>query len=259
MIKSPTRSECYTILESTGIIEQQPLWVLTSPILPGSDWQITIICVWPNESKGVKIPFCKYTRAKFLDCPGARDVQRVGDPGRARLEPKRRVKWRTVTMREMLEAGVHFGHRTRFWSPKMSPYIFGSRNKIHIINLEKTLPLYTEAVNFLGKIASQKGVILFVGTKRQAGDAIREQAERCGSPYVNHRWLGGMLTNYQTIKNSITRLIELEELTQGGGTGRVSKKENLQLERQKSKLERSLSGIRNMKGTARCDVRHRCR
>jgi len=153
-----------------------------------------------------------------------------------------------VTMRGMLEAGVHFGHRTRFWSPKMSPYIFGSRNKIHIINLEKTLPLYTEAVNFLGKIASQKGVILFVGTKRQASDAIREQAERCGSPYVNHRWLGGMLTNYQTIKNSITRLIELEEMTQGGGAGRVSKKENLQLERQKSKLQRSLSGIRNMKG-----------
>ena len=145
-----------------------------------------------------------------------------------------------VTMRGMLEAGVHFGHRTRFWSPKMSPYIFGSRNKIHIINLEKTLPLYTEAVNFLGKIASQKGVILFVGTKRQASDAIREQAERCGSPYVNHRWLGGMLTNYQTIKNSITRLIELEEITQGGGAGRVSKKENLQLERRKSKLERSL-------------------
>lgn len=153
-----------------------------------------------------------------------------------------------VTMRGMLEAGVHFGHRTRFWSPKMGPYIFGSRNKIHIINLEKTLPLYTEAVNFLGKIASQKGVILFVGTKRQASDAIREQAERCGSPYVNHRWLGGMLTNYQTIKNSITRLIELEEMTQGGGTGRISKKENLQLQRQKSKLERSLSGIRNMKG-----------
>ena len=153
-----------------------------------------------------------------------------------------------VTMRGMLEAGVHFGHRTRFWSPKMSPYIFGSRSKIHIIDLEKTLPLYTEAVNFLGKIASQKGVILFVGTKRQASDVIREQAERCGSPYVNHRWLGGMLTNYQTIKNSITRLIELEELTQGGGAGRVNKKENLQLERQKSKLERSLSGIRDMKG-----------
>ena len=130
----------------------------------------------------------------------------------------------------------------------MSPYIFGSRNKIHIINLEKTLPLYTEAVNFLGKVASQKGVILFVGTKRQASDVIREQAERCSSPYVNHRWLGGMLTNYQTIKNSITRLIELEEVTQGGGTGRVSKKENLQLERQKAKLQRSLSGIRDMKG-----------
>jgi small subunit ribosomal protein S2 len=130
----------------------------------------------------------------------------------------------------------------------MSPYIFGSRNKIHIINLEKTLPLYMEAVNFLGKVAAQKGVILFVGTKRQASDAIREQAERCDSPYVNHRWLGGMLTNYQTIKNSITRLIELEEITKDGGAGRVSKKENLQRERQRSKLDRSLSGIRNMKG-----------
>jgi small subunit ribosomal protein S2 len=129
----------------------------------------------------------------------------------------------------------------------MSPYIFGSRNKIHIIDLEKTLPLYREAVKFVGKITSEKGVVLFVGTKRQASDPIREQAERCGSPYVNHRWLGGMLTNYQTIKNSITRLIELEEVTQGGGTGGLNKKENLQLEREKSKLERSLSGIRNMK------------
>ena len=153
-----------------------------------------------------------------------------------------------VTMRQMLEAGVHFGHRTRFWSPKMRPYIFGSRNKIHIINLEKTLPLYRDAVNFLGKVASGNGVILFVGTKRQASDVIREQAERCNSPYVNHRWLGGMLTNYKTIKNSITRLIELEELTEGGEANRRNKKENLQLEREKSKLNRSLSGIRNMKG-----------
>ena len=125
-----------------------------------------------------------------------------------------------VTMRQMLEAGVHFGHRTRFWSPKMRPYIFGSRNKIHIINLEKTLPLYRDAVNFLGKVASGNGVILFVGTKRQASDVIREQAERCNSPYVNHRWLGGMLTNYKTIKNSITRLIELEELTESGEANR---------------------------------------
>jgi small subunit ribosomal protein S2 len=153
-----------------------------------------------------------------------------------------------VTMRRMLEAGVHFGHRTRFWSPKMSPYIFDSRNKIHIINLEKTLPLYRDAVNFLGKVAADKGTILFVGTKRQASEVIREQAERCSSPYVNHRWLGGMLTNYQTIKNSITRLIDLEESTEGENASRLSKKENLQLEREKSKLNRSLSGIRNMKG-----------
>jgi small subunit ribosomal protein S2 len=151
-------------------------------------------------------------------------------------------------MRRMLEAGVHFGHRTRFWSPKMSPYIFDSRNKIHIINLEKTLPLYRDAVNFLGKVAADKGTILFVGTKRQASEVIREQAERCSSPYVNHRWLGGMLTNYQTIKNSITRLIDLEESTEGENASRLSKKENLQLEREKSKLNRSLSGIRNMKG-----------
>ncbi len=152
-----------------------------------------------------------------------------------------------VTMRRMLEAGVHFGHRTRFWSPKMSPYIFGSRNKIHIINLEKTLPLYSEAINFIGNVASKKGVILFVGTKRQASTPIREQAERCNSPYVNHRWLGGMLTNFQTIKNSITRLVELEAITDGEQVARRSKKENLQLEREKSKLERSLSGIRDMK------------
>lgn len=153
-----------------------------------------------------------------------------------------------VTMRRMLEAGVHFGHRTRFWSPKMAPYIFGSRNKIHIINLEKTLPLYKDAVNFVGSVAAQKGTILFVGTKRQASEAIREHAERCGSPYVNHRWLGGMLTNYKTIKNSITRLVNLEEIIESPNAGRLSKKERLQLEREKSKLNRTLSGIRDMKG-----------
>jgi len=152
-----------------------------------------------------------------------------------------------VTMRRMLEAGVHFGHRTRFWSPKMDPYIFGSRNKIHIINLEKTLPLYKEAINFIGSVAGNKGKVLFVGTKRQASVAIREEAQRCGAPYVNHRWLGGMLTNYQTIRNSINRLVELEEITESGAARR-GKKENLQLEREKAKLERSLSGIRNMNG-----------
>ncbi len=152
-----------------------------------------------------------------------------------------------TTMRLMLEAGVHFGHRTRFWSPKMDPYIYGSRNKIHIINLEKTLPLYREAINFAGKVASKKGVILFVGTKRQASAVIKEQAERCNSPYVNHRWLGGMLTNFQTIKNSITRLVDLEAITDGEQVAKRSKKENLHLEREKSKLNRSLSGIRNMK------------
>ena len=152
-----------------------------------------------------------------------------------------------VTMRQMLEAGIHFGHRTRFWSPKMRPYIFGSRNKIHIIDLEKTLPLYKEALNFIGKVVAEKGTVLLVGTKRQASDVVREQAERCGCPYVNHRWLGGMLTNFKTIRNSITRLTELEELTGSGGAARRNKKETLQLEREKSKLERSLSGIRSMK------------
>ncbi len=167
--------------------------------------------------------------------------------GALEFNPKGEISMTEVTMRRMLEAGVHFGHRTRFWSPKMSPYIFGSRNKIHIINLEKTLPLYSEAINFIGNVASKKGVILFVGTKRQASTPIREQAERCNSPYVNHRWLGGMLTNFQTIKNSITRLVELEAITDGEQVARRSKKENLQLEREKSKLERSLSGIRDMK------------
>ncbi|MBT3706885.1 MAG: 30S ribosomal protein S2 [Proteobacteria bacterium] len=153
-----------------------------------------------------------------------------------------------VSMRQMLEAGVHFGHQTRFWSPKMGPYIFGARNKIHIINLEKSLPLYRDAMNFIGSVASARGKVLFVGTKRQAGKVIREEAKRCNSPYVDHRWLGGMLTNFKTVKNSIARLVELDEMAASDATRGLTKKEALMLERERVKLDRSLSGIREMKG-----------
>jgi len=165
-----------------------------------------------------------------------------------------------LTMRQMLEAGVHFGHQTRYWSPKMDPYIFGSRNKIHIIDLEKALPLFREAMNFLGSIAAGKGTILFVGTKRQASKLVREQALRCRCPYVDHRWLGGMLTNFKTVKNSISRLVELDEMQESGAIARLTKKEGLTLDRERNKLDRSLSGIRDMKSLPDCvfiiDVNH---
>jgi len=152
-----------------------------------------------------------------------------------------------VTMREMLEAGVHFGHQTRFWHPKMRPYIFGERNNIHIINLEKTLPMLNEAAAFLRKLAANKGVVLFVGTKRQAAEIVRAEAIRAGCPYVDHRWLGGMLTNYKTVRRSIERLKRLETLlAEGGGSEKLSKKEILTLERERIKLDRSLSGIKDM-------------
>lgn len=151
-----------------------------------------------------------------------------------------------VTMRQMLEAGVHFGHQTRYWNPKMAPYIFGERNKIHIINLERSLPLFNDATNYLGKLASNRGTIMFVGTKRSARDPIREEAERCGMPYVNHRWLGGMMTNFQTVKQSIKRLKELEQMGEDGTFERLGKKEIQQLGRELGKLERSLGGIKDM-------------
>ena len=154
-----------------------------------------------------------------------------------------------ISMRQMLEAGVHFGHQTRFWHPKMRPYIFGERNKIHIVNLEKTLPLFNDAMNFLGKLAANRGNILFVGTKRQAADVVREEAVRAGSPYVNRRWLGGMLTNYQTARKSIQRLKHLEEvLSEEATSQRLNKKERLMLEREREKLDRSFAGIKNMPG-----------
>jgi len=153
-----------------------------------------------------------------------------------------------VSMRQMLQAGVHFGHQTRYWNPKMGAYIFGHRNKIHIVNLERTLPMYQEAMGYLGKLASNGGRVLFVGTKRAAHDAIREQATRCGMPYVNHRWLGGMLTNFKTVKQSIQRLKDLEQMFEDGSIERRGKKEALTLRRELDKLDRSLGGIKDMNG-----------
>ena len=153
-----------------------------------------------------------------------------------------------VSMREMLEAGVHFGHQTRYWNPKMAPYIFGARNKIHIINLEETLPRYNDAMNFVGSLAARKGKVLFVGTKWAAQDIVKDEAVRCGMPYVNHRWLGGMLTNYKTIRKSIKRLKELEAMTEADSFKGLTKKEILMLNREKEKLERSIGGIKDMGG-----------
>jgi small subunit ribosomal protein S2 len=153
-----------------------------------------------------------------------------------------------VSMRQMLQAGVHFGHQTRYWNPKMGAYIFGQRNKIHIVNLEKTLPLYQDAMSYVGKLSANGGRVLFVGTKRAAQDAVREAAVRCGMPYVNHRWLGGMLTNFKTVKQSIGRLKDLEAMFADGSIERFGKKEALTLERERDKLERSLGGIKNMDG-----------
>ena len=153
-----------------------------------------------------------------------------------------------VTMRQMLEAGVHFGHQTRHWNPKMGPFIFGARNKIHIVNLEKTLPLYNDAMNFIGKMASNRGNVLFVGTKRQARETVQQEADRCGMPYVNHRWLGGMLTNFKTVKQSIKRLRDIEAMELDGTMARLSKKEALMRHRELEKLQRSLGGIKDMGG-----------
>jgi small subunit ribosomal protein S2 len=154
----------------------------------------------------------------------------------------------SVTMRQMLEAGVHFGHQTRFWNPKMAPFIFGHRNKVHIVNLEKTVVMFDEAVKYVRKLAANKGTILFVATKRQAREIIKEEAQRAGCPYVDHRWLGGMLTNFKTVQTSIKRLKELEAMMEDGTLERVSKKEGLMLQRELDKLERSLGGIKDMPG-----------
>ncbi len=151
-----------------------------------------------------------------------------------------------VTMRQMLEAGVHFGHQTRYWNPKMAPYIFGARGKIHIINLEKTLPLFGDAMNFISAIAQKRGTILFVGTKRSARESIREEAERCGMPYMSMRWLGGTLTNFRTVKASVSRLKELEAAETDGTFQKMVKHEVLGLRRERDKLLASLGGIKEM-------------
>jgi small subunit ribosomal protein S2 len=152
----------------------------------------------------------------------------------------------SVTMRQMLEAGVHFGHQTRYWNPKMAPYIFGHRNKIHIINLERTLSMYQDALKFCRQLAANRGSLLFVGTKRQAREIIREEALRCSMPFVDHRWLGGMLTNFKTVKGSIKRLKEMEQMVVDGSFERISKKEALGYQREMAKLQRSLGGIKEL-------------
>jgi small subunit ribosomal protein S2 len=153
-----------------------------------------------------------------------------------------------VSMKQLLEAGAHFGHRTRFWNPKMAQYIFGARNKIHIINLEKTMPMLNDALNYVGRLSSNKAKILFVGTKRAAQESIRNHASRCGMPYVDHRWLGGMLTNYKTVRQSIFRLKELKKMREEGLFEGMIKKEALMLTRELDKLDRSLGGIEDMGG-----------
>ena len=154
----------------------------------------------------------------------------------------------SVTMRQMLEAGVHFGHQTRYWNPRMAPYIFGHRNKIHIVNLEKTMTLYQEALKFVRQLTTNKGSVLFVGTKRQAREIIKEEAQRSGSPFVDYRWLGGMLTNYKTVKQSIKRLKEMEAMVADGSMDKLPKKEALQYQREIAKLDRSMGGIKDMNG-----------
>jgi small subunit ribosomal protein S2 len=154
----------------------------------------------------------------------------------------------SMSMRQMLEAGVHFGHQTRFWNPKMAPFIFGERNRIHIINLEKTLPLYVEAAGFVKHIVADGGRVLFVGTKRSAREAIAREAARCGRPYVSHRWLGGMLTNFKTIRQSIKRLAEIDDLAATGMLDQRNKREAQMVRREREKLERSLGGIKEMEG-----------
>jgi len=158
------------------------------------------------------------------------------------------MSYPTFTMRQLLEAGVHFGHHTRRWNPKMAPYIFGKRNNIHIVNLEKTVPMLYEALDAIQSIAKNGGKFLFVGTKRSASDLIAQAATNCGQYYVNHRWLGGMLTNWETVSNSIKKLKSLEERIETGEVNSLTKKERLQIERQKEKLDLNLGGIKNMNG-----------
>jgi len=174
---------------------------------------------------------------------------RMGGPGRLGGGQTSVLEYKmSVTMRQMLEAGVHFGHQTRFWNPKMAPFIFGQRNKIHIVNLEKTLVKYNEAMDFVRKLAANRGTILLVGTKRQAREIVAEEARRAGMPYVDERWLGGMLTNFKTVKVSIKRLKEMEAMVEDGSIERLSKKEALMASRELEKLQKSLGGIKDLGG-----------
>ena len=165
-----------------------------------------------------------------------------------KVNPTKRYFMTQVSMRELLQAGAHFGHQTRFWNPKMDQYIFGARNKIHIINLEHTVPAFNDALGFVRRLVENKNQIMFVGTKRAAGKIIEEQAARCGMPFVSHRWLGGMLTNYKTIRSSIKRLRELEAQIEDGTFAKLTKKEALMRSRSKDKLDRSIGGIKDMGG-----------
>jgi small subunit ribosomal protein S2 len=174
---------------------------------------------------------------------------RMGGPGRLGGGQTSVLEYKmSVTMRQMLEAGVHFGHQTRFWNPKMAPFIFGQRNKIHIVNLEKTLVKYNEAMDFVRKLAANRGTVLMVGTKRQAREIVAEEARRAGMPYVDERWLGGMLTNFKTVKVSIKRLKEMEAMVEDGSIERLSKKEALMASRELEKLQKSLGGIKDLGG-----------
>ena len=183
--------------------------------------------------------------------PGIQRSMPTGMRGSAIIQPARIpsfgvIAMPQITMRQMLEAGVHFGHQTRYWNPKMAPYIFGARGKIHIINLEKTVPLFNDAMNFISGVAQKRGTILFIGTKRSARDPIREEAERCGMPYMTQRWLGGTLTNFATVKKSVARLKELEAAETDGTFQKLVKHEVMGLRRERDKLQASLGGIKDM-------------
>jgi small subunit ribosomal protein S2 len=201
-------------------------------------WQSRRGCAWAGETP---VPHNPSFFAPSLKLAGA-----VAPSAAERRTNRRKQLMPYVTMKELLEAGVHFGHQTRRWNPKMAPYIFGARNGIHIIDLQKTVQFFKIAYNYVVERVANGGVVLFVGTKKQAQDAIREEAQRCGMFYVNHRWLGGMLTNFQTISRSIAKLKEFEAMKEDGTIKRFPKKEILMMEKKAAKLERSLGGIKNM-------------
>src|SRR6266700_2107714 len=201
--------------------------------------------LFPRRSPGERpVPSQAIRRSARSGCL-ARHYSLAG-PVEDRGSPLTRSLVMPVTMRQMLEAGVHFGHQTRYWNPKMAPFIFGHRNKIHIINLEKTMVMYQEAMKFVRQLSSNKGRVLFVGTKRQAREIVREEAERCAAPYVDHRWLGGMLTNFKTVRQSIKRLKDMEAMIQDGSLDKLPKKEGLHFQRELAKLQRSLGGIKEL-------------